>query len=258
MIEMHNTVEESARHKLPAALLHDMRTPLSQIIGYSEMIAEQAEETGHNEYVPSLQKIRGAGYQLLAIITESFQAVGKHKEPGDMTDAQPAMEFSGDGAIGEMAAVVGHGSLLVVDDTEENRDVLARRLESQGYTVTVAVNGRQALEILQVNEFDLVLLDIMMPEVNGYEVLQRVKADPRLKHIPVIMISALSELDSVARCIELGAEDYLPKPFNGTLLKARIGSCLEKKRAHDSERKLFQELQLNYEKLQALEKNRTP
>jgi DNA-binding response OmpR family regulator len=104
--------------------------------------------------------------------------------------------------------------------------------------VTTAENGRQALEMLRANKFDLVLLDIMMPEMDGYEVLHRLKADEALHHIPVIMISALSELDAAVRCIEMGAEDYLPKPFNPTLLKARIGACLVKKRAKQIEREL--------------------
>ena len=95
------------------------------------------------------------------------------------------------------------------------------------------MDGRQALELLNSKPFDLVLLDIMMPNVNGYEVLAQMKASSSLRHIPVIMISAIDEIDSVIRCIELGAEDYLPKPFNPTLLRARVGACLERKRLHD-------------------------
>jgi adenylate cyclase len=125
-------------------------------------------------------------------------------------------------------------ALLVVDDDENNRYTLTQRLRRQGYAdVTTAQDGRQALELLRSRPFDLVLLDIMMPELNGYQVLEELKADERLRHVPVIMISAVDELESVIRCIELGAEDYLPKPFNPTLLKARIGACLEKKRLHD-------------------------
>src|SRR5207247_6581844 len=112
--------------------------------------------------------------------------------------------------------------------------ILARRLAREGYTrVATADDGRQALALLQEQPFDLVLLDIMMPEVNGYEVLERLKADERLRHIPVIMISAVDQIESVIRCIELGAEDYLPKPFNPTLLRARVGATLEKKRLRD-------------------------
>jgi GAF domain-containing protein/CheY-like chemotaxis protein len=125
-------------------------------------------------------------------------------------------------------------ALLVVDDIEDNRFALSRRLARQGYlNVTTAADGRQALELLNSRPFDLVLLDIMMPNVNGYEVLAAMKADERLRHIPVIMISAVDEIESVIRCIELGAEDYLPKPFNPTLLRARVGASLERKRLHD-------------------------
>jgi len=127
-------------------------------------------------------------------------------------------------------------AILVVDDNEDNLYALTRRLDLEGYAnVVTAANGREALNLLAVRPFDLVLLDIMMPELNGFQVLERAKADPVLRHVPVIMISAVSELESVVRCIELGADDYLLKPFNRVLLKARIGACLERKRLHDQE-----------------------
>ena len=124
--------------------------------------------------------------------------------------------------------------ILVVDDNEMNRDMLSRRLERHGYETATAENGRRALEMLQVQAFDLVLLDIMMPLMNGYELLEHIKKDPRLRHLPVIMISAMDDLDSVIKCIEMGAEDYLFKPFNTVLLKARISASLEKKHLHDA------------------------
>ncbi|MCE7947074.1 MAG: response regulator [Chloroflexi bacterium CFX4] len=118
--------------------------------------------------------------------------------------------------------------ILVVDDNEANRDVLTRRLERQGFSVTVAEDGAQALEKVRASTFDLILLDIMMPRLNGYEVLETIKRDPALRHMPIIMISAVDELDSVVRCIELGAEDYLFKPFNPVLLKARVNATLQR------------------------------
>ncbi len=125
-------------------------------------------------------------------------------------------------------------ALLIVDDNEDNRYTLTRRLQREGYSnFTAAEDGQQALELLGKQRFDLVLLDVMMPGLNGYEVLERMRGDSRLRHIPVIMISALDEIDSVIRCIELGAEDYLSKPFNPTLLRARVGATLEKKRLRD-------------------------
>ncbi len=126
-------------------------------------------------------------------------------------------------------------AILVVDDNEDNCYTLTRRLKRQGYdNVATAGHGRQALELLAARPFDLVLLDVMMPDMNGYEVLETMKADPALRGIPVVMISALDEADSVARCIEIGAEDYLAKPFDPTLLRTRVRDCLEKKRLRDS------------------------
>jgi DNA-binding response OmpR family regulator len=133
--------------------------------------------------------------------------------------------------------------LLIVDDNEDNRYTLTQRLKRLHYTnVTTAGDGRQALQLLEQRDIDLVLLDVMMPELNGYEVLERLKADERLRHVPVIMISALDQVESVVKCIELGAEDYLPKPFDPVILRARIGACLEKKRLRDLEVQYLQEV----------------
>ena len=131
------------------------------------------------------------------------------------------------------------GRLLVVDDNRVNRLLLGRALEQLGHSVTFAENGREALAALDKNPFDLVLLDIEMPEMNGYEVLEALGANPKLRDVPVVMMSSLEEVDSVARCIELGAEDYLFKPVNPILLKARVGASLEKKRLRDQQRELF-------------------
>ena len=119
-------------------------------------------------------------------------------------------------------------SLLVVDDNDMNRDMLSRRLERQGYRVTVAVNGRQALELLNHEQFNLVLLDLMLPEMNGYQVLEHLKADDVLSQIPVIMTTSLDEAAGKQKCLELGADDYLTKPFNPVQLKTRITECLER------------------------------
>jgi len=138
-----------------------------------------------------------------------------------------------------MGRNVTPGRLLVVDDNKVNRLLLGRGLEQQGHQVAFAENGRQALEILHQNGFDLMLLDIQMPEMDGYQVLEKVASDLELRDIPVIVTSALEELDSVVRCIEMGAEDYLIKPVNPVLLRARIGAGLEKKRLRDQQRELI-------------------
>ena len=131
------------------------------------------------------------------------------------------------------------GHLLVVDDNKVNRILLARGLESQGHKVETVENGKQALEKLRTESFDLVLLDIEMPEMNGYQVLETCLQDPELRDIPIIMTSSLDELESVVKCVELGAEDYLNKPVNPILLRARVNASLEKKRLRDEQRKLF-------------------
>jgi phosphoserine phosphatase RsbU/P len=132
--------------------------------------------------------------------------------------------------------------LLVVDDLEVNRDLLARRVARLGHTHAVAVSGREALVRLREARFDLVLLDITMPDMDGYEALAQMKADARLAHIPVVMVTAIDDVDSVVRCLELGADDYITKPFNPVVLKARIESSLSKKRVADLNAKLLQSL----------------
>lgn len=128
------------------------------------------------------------------------------------------------------------GNILVVDDNRLNRFKLGRSLENQGHTIALAENGLQALDMLKENLYDLVLLDILMPEMDGYQVLEKLKSDEELREIPVIVISAIDEMPSIIRCIEIGAEDYLPKPFDAVLLKARITAALEKKQLRDKER----------------------
>ena len=131
--------------------------------------------------------------------------------------------------------VVHPKRILVVEDNDANRVMLCRRLNKRGYATAEAADGRQALEQVAKHRFDLVLCDIMMPEVDGYTVLAEMKADPDLQAIPVIMISALDEMASVVRCIEMGAEDYLQKPYEPVLLHARINACLDKRRLRDLE-----------------------
>jgi len=137
----------------------------------------------------------------------------------------------------------GRGTVLVVDDDATNRDVLGRRLERLGYRVRSAADGRDGLDVLREGGTDLVLLDLMMPEMNGYQVLEACRDDDRLRDVPIVMISARDEIDDVVECIALGAEDYLPKPFDPVLLEARVSACLEKKWLRDQERALLATVQ---------------
>ena len=162
-----------------------------------------------------------------------------------VSPSAPAPAAGGRAAGSAGAGSASRGGVLVVDDDESNRDLLARRLAREGFAVHAAPDGKAALELLARGvspPVDLVLLDVMMPGLDGYEVLRRLKADAALRDLPVLMISALDEVASVVRCIELGAEDYLPKPFDPVLLRARIGACLEKKRLRDQEVRQAREL----------------
>ena len=149
-----------------------------------------------------------------------------------------------DEVITNQPSSIPASSLLVVDDNSMNRIMLSRYITKLGYQATLVENGRQALEKLQAEQFDLVLLDVQMPEMDGYQVLEQLKADPRLGDIPVLMISAVEELESVVKCIELGAQDYLPKPFNPVLLRARLTACLGRKRLRDQEVDYLQQVGL--------------
>jgi len=153
---------------------------------------------------------------------------------------------------------INQGNILVVDDNVNNLDLLTRYLTRLGHKVTTALSAEEALEKLAVEEYDLILLDLIMPKINGYQLLVQLKADKKMQHIPIIMISALDEIKSVVRCIEVGAEDYLPKPFDPILLKARIDSCLEKKRLRDAEQRYLQILNKELEKGREIQKNFLP
>ena len=149
-------------------------------------------------------------------------------------------------------------SILVVEDNEMISEPLILLLELQGYMVALAENGRIAMEKVHEQAFDLILLDIMMPEVNGYDVLRYLKKDADLRHIPVVMLSALDDMQSVVQCIKLGAEDYLFKPFDRTLLKARIEASLDRKRWHDQEQAYLEQINEERQKAEQLLLNILP
>ena len=181
-----------------------------------------------------VELIQQIGGRLLTLVTGGLQsAASGSAQPGEAIDTPGARLF----VPAKSADAAGPpGRLLVVDDDPTNRDLLRRRLERLGCAVAVAEHGRQALVmLLGTSPFDLVLLDIIMPEMDGYETLARLKAEPTLQHVPVIVLSAVDDLESAVRCIELGAEDYLPKPVEPALLRARVQTCLEKKRLRDQE-----------------------
>ena len=239
---------------LDRELRHDLRTPLNHILGYCELWIEDAEAELLEGFVADLHQMRRLSQGLLGRVDEVIKNVQTAADADIDLQAAVLPEMIKDVVESAAVAAAGRkshekGRILVVDDNEHNRDVLRRWLERDGHTIEQAADGLEALERAAATPYDLILLDIIMPRVNGIEALGRLKADPRLNSIPVVMVSAFDEIDSAVRCIELGAEDYLPKPCNPVLLKARVGASLEKKRLRD---RLEQERRRSDEILQSI------
>lgn len=215
-------------------------TPLSTVIGYCEMLLEESDA----ELIPDLDRINAAAQHLLRMINDIVNLAGQqlHVIDAEQLSRSELMLESATTTARVQATTIRSlreasgkqvaqaGTILVVDDNETNCALLKRQLERQGYTVATATNGPLALRMLKAMPYDLILLDIIMPGMNGFELLEQLKNHADWRHIPVIVLSALDELDSVVRCIEIGAEDYLSKPFKPVLLRAKITACLEKKR----------------------------
>ena len=277
-----------------AHLRHELRTPLNHLIGYSEMLLEDAAHEDPAVLGPGLRRVHDDAQRLLAIINELVGADAGHVDVARlaaaltgplgsvMTNVEAlkvqAVRAGAGGAARDLERVaiaatalrcvittgadlpkpqiaaaavalansdadpVAASLILVVDDNATNREMLGRRLERDGHRVHLVAGGREALDLMSGRRVDLVLLDVMMPDMDGYEVLRQLKADEAWRNIPVLMISAVDEIASVARCIELGADDYLSKPFDPILLRARIGACLEKKRLRDREAEHLRQL----------------
>ncbi len=257
-----------------STIRHDLRTPINAFIGYSEMLLEDIEIDVHPEACGHLQQILSLSRRLLSIISDLSHL--SKSDSNTKVDTAPQLPKLPEAAtlVGpnqttktpepiseeqqEFINAIQTSSLLVVDDKESNRELLSRRLDKQGFNVDTAENGKQALEMVYQNDYDLILLDIIMPEVDGFQVLAQMKKDPKLRHIPIIMISALDEIDGVVRCIDMGAEDYLQKPFNQVILKAKINASLERKRFRDKEQAYLRTLKAEQEKSEKLLLNILP
>ena len=279
-------MSEPLGREAASALRHELRTPVNHILGYAEMLREDAADASPDAAV--LDGIIATAREVLSRINAALPPSGESTRrhvmdlvvelrdpqarllaatstlltsPRDLqfvTDveriAQAARRLTTVPTPGARNAVPDRGTpaagaprvtaaisaatmgrILIVDDVEENRAVLERRLEREGYAVDSVASGEEALTRVSDGAFDLVLLDVLMPGMDGFAVLERIKGNAATRSVPVIMISALDDLPSVVRCIEHGAEDFLSKPFDPVLLRARIGASLEKKRWHDRE-----------------------
>ena len=252
-----------------SGMRRDMRTPLNSVIGYTELCLDEARDSSRPELSKDLEKILRAGKNLYTLCEseeypeqlEMGRPTGDPSIAGDVTsDAIDPLIIPVTTAndFGISAAPLPNAKLLAVEDDEMNRDMLVRRLKKLGYEVGEAATGREALSKLKEGNYDLVLLDILMPDLDGFQTLEFMKADPRLRHIPTIMLTALDDVESNVRCIEAGAEDYVAKPFNPVILRARISASLEKKRLRDQEQAYLAQLQVERSKSERLLLNVLP
>jgi len=256
------THTDEALADMQSRLRHDLRNPLNAIKGYSELLLEELEELGGEPLRVDLQVLLGEAKRLLSQLDliVDFSRGGHERIETDSESSTMVAEFVVAMQPLPPDEVRRHetGRILVVDDNDSNRGLLVRRLGRDGHQVIEAISGRTALDLLGSHEVDLILLDLLMPELNGFQVLAKLKADERLRGIPVVIISGLTDMDGIIRCIEAGAEDYLPKPINSVLLNARIGACLERKRWRDRERQYLSQLKSEKEKSETLLLNILP
>ncbi len=268
---------------LTSTARHDLRTPINAIIGYGEILLEDLDaepKPVHPEASHDLKKIVASAQRLLNLIDDLFRlkksepsGLKKPEEPKIKKDTVPtawpqtadSSKTTHSGAEAQPAvtseednSTTQPSSLLVVDDREANRDLFKRGLDKKGYHVETAENGLEAMKMIRAKDFDLVLLDVMMPEMDGFQVLDILKKDPELYRIPVIMTSALDEIESVVRCIEMGAVDYLQKPVKQVILNAKISATLDRKRLQDKEREYTKKLQEEQKKSEKLLLNILP
>jgi DNA-binding response OmpR family regulator len=262
---------------IAAHLRHELRTPINAILGYSQLLLDEADEAGFSETErDSLTHVAEAGRQLLRIVNDGLEPARLRDDvqspltlamghvatlldgrragtpADDLRRIHTALVYFGEfvetiehipltpaSAEPDEAAPVGgeilSGTILVIDDEEANRALLTRRLARQGHQVLTAETGETGIAVAASQPVDVILLDVMMPGLSGYEVLARLKQEPGLREIPVLMITAVDGSASVTRCITLGADDYLAKPFDPIVLAARVGACVAKKRARDFE-----------------------
>ena len=254
--------------EMQARLRHDLRTPLNAIIGYSEMVVEDLDDSpGGDLLKPDLERLLREARQLLERIGTIVNLTGGEAGPApggeglDLADSAHAVVAGLLHTLrpDEQPRESEIGRILIVDDNESNRDLLSRRLVLDGHDVVHVESGARAFAILEEDQsFDLILLDLLMPVMNGLEVLAKLKSAESWHAIPVIMISGLTESDAVLRCIELGAEDYLPKPCNVVLLRARINACLERNRWRQREREYLAQLEEEKAKSDRLIRNILP
>ena len=242
--------EMLATEEAAKALNHDLRSLLTIILGYGDELLRVARKQGLDGDLVEVEQIRSLGRRALALVESTVTHLRSPDGVHSTDDVQlyldrMAQPVEGLDAPEALARCAEPGLILVVEDSELIRDLFREHLHEQGHEVVVASDGLEAIASLGTRPFDLILTDLEMPRLNGFQLLEHLKSEPSYRDIPVIVISGHGELDGIAHCIKRGAEDYLPKPFNRTILKARVDTCLENKRLRDrneSQRKRFDDL----------------
>ena len=240
--------EEVSREGLATLrrLRHDMRTSVGHIKGYSEMLQEEAEDRGVPELIDDLKKIHGSADRLLDLVDQMLQPEDATSQEAESSSArETAGVLDRARSAGSTAPSEGaSGSVLVVDDDANNRDLLGRRLTGAGYQVTSAEDGESALELIEETAFDLVLLDVMMPGIDGFEVLRRIRLSRSMSDLPVIMATSLTETEETIAAFDLGANDFVSKPFEMAVVLARVSTHVKIRRTVRKMEQLAQQLQI--------------
>jgi CheY-like chemotaxis protein len=266
MISRTNETLDAAKIEAGRSDLRALQSQLAddsgRIIAATSALARKSRKLKDESFKSDLARITAAAHQTQELARSSLTALSEATPAGAAGISAPANPLTSlllaRAEIPAAPPVPHEGSILVVDDLEENRELLARRLSRLGYSVQAVESGERALETVAANPVDLILLDILMPGLDGIEVLRRLKADPTTRHIPVVMLSSADQVDTVVGCIKLGADDFLPKPFNATLLMARIESSLSKKRFRDQETAFVKRLQIEQDTSERLLLNILP
>ncbi len=229
-------------------LRHDLRTPLNGIIGYSEILIEDFAEDIEDSHKADLGYVINLAKEVESAISNfvDFLKDGKRSlKVDEVGDDSVDSLFSSLGKIEfefEIKEDILESKILIVDDNKTNCDVLERRLKSYGFLTEIAISGKEALKLIDKNHYDLILLDVLMPEVNGLEVLIKVRKNFDLDKLPIIMVSSFDDVESISKCLQLGANEYLPKPLNSTILLAKVAATLERKALREREKQLLDEL----------------
>lgn len=238
-------------HLDDATLRHELRTPVNAILGYSELMIEEAIGSLSKEIESDIRTVILECGRVLDRLDDLVEFSRR-----DMDDL--AVEEADTDIAKALAQTLAHqppspdsiaGRILVIDDIKANRELMQRNLANRGHIVTTAASAREALEMLEKTEFELALVDILMPDMNGIDLLGRLKENPRWRNMAVVMVTGLKDIKAVVKCITAGAEDYLQKPVDPVLLFARVESCLKQVRWRERERKFL--AQIEFEKARA-------